>query len=132
MKLASHVLLIDDNPDCNYIMREFIRMMDDGIAVSQVESAKQAKELLAGAGHFPEVIFVDINMPITDGFAFVKGFQEHYGVTHSTKLYMLSSSVREEDIYKAASFPAVHGFISKSDIDANLKNALMGSLLEQV
>ena len=132
MKLASHVLLIDDNPDCNFIMREFIRMMDDGIAVSQVESAKQAEELLAGASDFPEVIFVDINMPIIDGFAFVEGFQERYGVTHSTKLYMLSSSVREEDIDKAASFPAVHGFISKSDIDANLKNALMGSLLERV
>ena len=67
MKLAFHVLLIDDNPDCNFIMREFIRMVDDGITVSQVESAKQAEDLLAGSGDFPEVIFVDINMPITDG-----------------------------------------------------------------
>ena len=131
MKLAFHVLLIDDNPDCNFIMREFIRMVDDGITVSQVESAKQAENLLAGTGDFPEVIFVDINMPITDGFTFVQGFQERYGVTHSTKFYMLSSSVREEDMDKAASFPAVHGFISKSDIDANLKSALMVSHLER-
>ncbi|MGC6531667.1 MAG: response regulator [Flavobacteriales bacterium] len=131
MKLASHALLIDDNPDCNFIMREFILMVDDGIAVSQVESAKQAEDLLAGTGDFPEVIFVDINMPITDGFTFVQGFQERYGVPHSTKLYMLSSSVREEDMDKAASFPAVHGFISKSDIDANLKSALMVSHLER-
>lgn len=130
--MANSVLLIDDNPDCNFIMREFIRMMDPSIAVTQCQSARDGMDELEAPVHFPDVIYVDINMPITDGFTFVDWYEKHVMDAHpDTKIYMLSSSVRRDDMDKALEYSSVAGFISKSDIEHNLRQSLSLTLAER-
>lgn len=125
MKLAQHVLLIDDNPDCNFIMREFIRMVDSEIQVTSLESSMDGLEWLTQTAVIPDVIFVDINMPIMDGFGFIQIFQDRFQVQFpDTRVFMLSSSVREEDVNRAKASEVVSGFISKSYIDDHLREAL--------
>jgi CheY-like chemotaxis protein len=129
MKLAQHVLLIDDNPDCNFIMREFIRMVDAEIQVTSLESSMDGLQWLAQTSVIPDVVFVDINMPIIDGFGFLQAFQDRFRLQFpETRVFMLSSSVREEDVNRAKASQVVSGFISKSYIDDHLKEALTVSV----
>ncbi|RZJ78960.1 MAG: response regulator, partial [Flavobacterium sp.] len=61
---------------------------------------------------FPNLVLIDINMPIMNGWEFV----EAYSLIEDTPdadLYILSSSVYENDIEKTKNYPNVNGFISK-------------------
>lgn len=126
MQYVRSVLLIDDNPSCNFIMSEFIKLTDDSILVYVAESVDEAEALLSDANCiFPEVIYVDLNMPILNGFDFIEMFERNFIAQHpDTRLFMLSSSLRSEDRHRALMFRSVHDFVSKNDIDSFLQGTL--------
>ncbi len=51
-------------------------------------------------------------MPVLNGWEFIEAY-EALGCTYKVDMYMLSSSVYENDIEKAKSYKTVKGFISK-------------------
>jgi DNA-binding NarL/FixJ family response regulator len=126
MQYVRSVLLIDDNPSCNFIMSEFIKLTDDSILVYVAESVDEAEALLSDPNCiFPEVIYVDLNMPILNGFDFIELFERNFVAQHpETRLFMLSSSLRNEDRHRALMFRSVHDFVSKNDIDSFLQGTL--------
>ncbi|NJM80657.1 MAG: response regulator, partial [Flavobacterium sp.] len=73
----------------------------------------------------PDVIFVDIFMPIKSGWDFLEEFQQEFETQATTiKLYMLSSSNEEEDITKAKDHFLVKDYISKP-----LSKNMLGDIL---
>jgi response regulator RpfG family c-di-GMP phosphodiesterase len=126
MEFVRNVLLIDDNSNCNFIMSEFIKLADETIRVISAESVEEAMEALKVAGaDFPDVIYVDINMPLQNGFEFVELYEEQFMALHPrTRLFMLSSSLRLDDREKAMAYDSVDDFVSKNDIDEFLKITL--------
>lgn len=128
MNSTQRVVLVDDNADCNFIMREFIRMVDDAIEVKDFTSASDALDHLRSTAIFPDIIYVDINMPVTDGFALIEQLQQSMAEQLSrTRIYMLSSSIRTDDRDRALAMPLVSGFISKGEIESHLKTSLAPS-----
>jgi CheY-like chemotaxis protein len=126
MEYVKSVLLVDDNPSCNFIMSEFIKLTDDRIKVTMAESVDDALHMLAeGEVAFPEVIYVDINMPVQDGFDFLEQFERRFLVQYpDTRVFMLSSSLRSEDRHRALMYRSVYDFVSKNDIDNFLQTSL--------
>ena len=61
---------------------------------------------------FPHLMLIDINMPVLNGWEFLEAY-EKLGVPQKVDMYMLSSSVYENDIEKAKTYTKVKGFISK-------------------
>ncbi|MBI1268449.1 MAG: response regulator [Cryomorphaceae bacterium] len=120
------ILLIDDNPSCNFIMREFIKLADAGILVHEAESVDEALNILGQTELFPEVVYVDLNMPVKNGFDFIEEFEAMFATSHpETKLYMLSSSLRSEDIDAAMMYASVVDFVNKNEIDSFLQATLL-------
>ncbi len=127
MNYVNSVLLIDDNPSCNFIMSEFIKLADERIEVHVSESVQEALEKLNDPLIcFPEVIYVDLNMPVQNGFEFIEAFEQRFMITHpGSKLFMLSSSLRPEDKERALTYQSVQDFVSKNDIDTFLQKTLL-------
>jgi response regulator RpfG family c-di-GMP phosphodiesterase len=61
---------------------------------------------------FPDIIFLDINMPIMDGWGFLKAL-EKYKFKDELNIYMVSSSIDPTEIKKSKKFKTVKHFISK-------------------
>jgi len=63
---------------------------------------------------FPEIILLDLNMPVMDGWSFLNEFTQIK--THSkikTTLYIVSSSINPYDVAKAKSYSLVTDYLIK-------------------
>lgn len=62
----------------------------------------------------PKILFLDLNMPIMDGWAFLKLFQlfrKEYN--YKPIIYILTSSVDDKDFNEAMNITAVQGYLVK-------------------
>lgn len=103
-------MLLDDNELDNFINQKIIEANHFSEKVYVNTGSKSALEflnnlsLLSSASNaiFPEVIFIDINMPLIDGFQFIENLKKNLPKKISTlKLVILTSSVNPKDREKA-------------------------------
>lgn len=60
------------------------------------------------------IVFLDLNMPIMDGWEFLENFEkDFYSKYQNVKIILLSSSIDPKEIEKAKNFPMVLDFMSK-------------------
>ncbi|MEL6810047.1 MAG: response regulator [Bacteroidota bacterium] len=63
---------------------------------------------------FPEIILLDLNMPVMDGWKFLNEFtQIKTNSDVKTTLYIVSSSINPYDVAKAKSYSAVTDYLIK-------------------
>jgi len=103
------VLLVDDDDIANFISEKVLRSLDFQ-NINTVNNGKQAYEYLQG--NCPILVFLDINMPILDGFSFLKQTAEK-DLCQKMHVIMLTSSNRKKDRDQANEFGTVIDYIEK-------------------
>ena len=115
------VMLVDDNEIDNIINEKIIEANSFAEQILVFQTGQDALEYLrenqGDVESLPEIVFLDINMPIMDGFQFLSDFEEFSDdVRDKCKIIMLSSSISPKDIDRAASsryvkkYPFIVGF----------------------
>ena len=126
----SSVMLIDDNEIDNFINMKRIEGSGFASNVLVHTGSRSALELLdnyARTETLPEemkpgVIFLDINMPILDGFMFMDEFEKlKPAFRDKMAVIMLTSSINPNDAEKANKHPLIAGFINKPLTEKHLK-----------
>ena len=111
-----NLLVIDDDDINIFIIKKIVEKTGLNINMVSKNNGQQAidyiKETLTNSDQFPNLMLIDINMPIMNGWEFVEAYQM-LNITQSADMYILSSSVYENDIEKTKSYTSVRGFISK-------------------
>ena len=123
------VLLVDDNDTDNFISKRFIELNKFASKIEVKTSGKDALEYLAAnqnnPAKLPNLIFLDINMPITDGFVFLYEFEQlATTIREKCKVAILSSSKNQRDINRIADNDYVLKHIVKPLTAQNLKEVL--------
>lgn len=112
------VMLVDDNEIDNLINQEMIRSTNFAKNILVFLTGQEALAFLKENEHdnnlLPEIIFLDINMPVMNGFQFLEVFDGlSETVQGKCKIIMLSSSISPKDIDQAASSRYVRKYLNK-------------------
>ena len=115
MKKLDCILLVDDDKVCNVINENIIHLTDSHIKVETAIDGQSALEFLREHGHHsPQLILLDINMPVMDGFAFLDEFRKlPEKKRKNIAIVILTSSDYKEDLKRARQYTAVHACITK-------------------
>lgn len=116
MKKLKKILLVDDDEHTNFLNRTIIRhakFADE--VVSQVKADEALKYIAEETknGDLPDLIFLDINMPIMDGWDFMREYAQMSLNGSGPKVIMLTSSINPKDEERAAAIKELSGFRSK-------------------
>jgi two-component system, NarL family, nitrate/nitrite response regulator NarL len=115
-KLVAKTVLIDDSDIDLFIQRRFLEVYEFSSQLLLYKSATDALNWLRNLNGEtpPDVIFLDLNMPEVDGFAFLKAFNQlPPTIKSASRIVVLTSSNSAQDRKHAFENPNVIQFITK-------------------
>ena len=109
------VIILDDDPISNFLTKKVI---EKSHVATNVVVFQEPTELLTGLAEnkvaYPDIIFIDLNMPKVNGWQFIDLFNEiDTNETEKVNLIILSSSSNWEDIEMAGNISRVKDYIIK-------------------
>ena len=120
MSMLSMILLIDDDFTTNYLHKKIISKSEIDLPIEVANNGKEGIDKLLALNKTINdkdtivLIFLDINMPVMDGWGFLEIFNEIKSTLNfNTNLFIVSSSINPDDAYRAKSNPAVLDYLPK-------------------
>lgn len=132
MHVLDKILIIDDDPISGIILEKVNAHVHFATEVISLYSAVDALDYLLSLKDrretAPEVIFLDICMPIVNGWQFLEQFKtlEAPGL-QNTIIFMLATSSDQSDINRAKKFASVEDYIVKP-LTADRLSAIQATL----
>lgn len=122
----SRILIVDDDPIIPILLKRHIDAIAAGYVVKVADNGKNAIDLIdeceADINCVPDFIFLDINMPLMNGFDFLEEWETRdLNKVKKTSIVILSSSVDPRDQERAAEFSSVAEFRSKPLLSEDVK-----------
>jgi CheY-like chemotaxis protein len=111
-----NIFLVDDDHIYQFTAKKTLESMGLTEQVSMFPDGEKAidfiREHLSQPQDLPDIIFLDINMPIMDGWQFIDEFQK-LKIPKKIAVYMVSSSVDENDMKRSKEFGVIDDYIIK-------------------
>lgn len=112
------IAIVDDNSIFCFIFEKLIKKYDkQEIEVISFSNGKEALDYFLlnkdVEGGLPHMVFVDINMPIMNGWEFLDALKRYNCIDDKTSYFIVSSSDNEIDINRSKEYACVRNFFHK-------------------
>lgn len=113
-----NVCLVDDDMVYQYVAKKTIESTGLSESIIQFNNGEEAlvffKDNTTNDAFLPDIIFLDINMPVMNGWEFLEAYS-HIAplMPKDIPVVIVSSSLDDYDFNKSKEFPVVTRFITK-------------------
>ncbi len=117
--MLNRILCIDDDAITMMLCRKVIAKATFAKHTDFANNGEEALHyfdnlIMHEAKDFPELILLDLNMPVMGGWEFLDNFSSTYARFFTeTKVIVLSSTIDPRDVQKSRTYPMVIDFMSK-------------------
>ena len=127
MKKIDIACIIDDDPIFVFGAKRMMELADFCNGFMVFQDGRKALDglsaIVASGNNLPELILLDLNMPVMDGWQFLDEFTK-IKIDKKITLYIVSSSIDNEDFNKAETYEVVSNYIVKPITMDALKDIL--------
>ncbi|HEX8548176.1 MAG TPA: response regulator [Cytophagaceae bacterium] len=128
MSRVNSIMLVEDDQITNFINERLIKKLnitqEIKVSLNGKEALSKISECLKTNHLCPELIFLDINMPVMDGFEFLQNFQQlRFDHKERIVIVMLTTSSNEHDLDKLVNL-GHKDFLNKPLTEDKVKNIL--------
>ena len=131
-KKLNTIWLVDDDEATNFLHALLVEESEIAEQIKVIESADVALDYLTAKKHsndfpqsLPDLVFLDINMPVMNGWEFLDEFKKSSTKQHQNIiLIMLTASPNPDDEQKAKKYAMVTEY-RKKPLTAQLLNEIM-------
>ncbi len=118
MKKLRKTSIVDDDRIYIFGLSKLIEMNDFCQEIQVFNNGKEALDTflqdIEAGNELPEVILLDINMPLMDGWEFLDEYVKvKHKIKNKVKIYMVSSSVNLSDLDKAKTYDDIVDYVVK-------------------
>ncbi len=118
MKPPIKVFLVDDDKLFVFLTRKTINATNLVTGIQEFNDGEQAidylKQIVGNTDLLPDIIFLDLSMPIMDGWGFLKEYMLlEPQIEKKIKVYIFTSSISPHDVERAKGIGVVTDFIVK-------------------
>lgn len=118
MKENDKICIIDDDEIYIFLIKKSLSAMGiNNEVISFLNGSDALEELIQLKNNhqeLPGIILLDINMPIMDGWEFLTEFRKVNSINpKKIPIYIVSSSIANEDFEKSKTFPEILDYLSK-------------------
>lgn len=125
MKTLPHVLVIDDDEIFIFLTKKMLQSSGMVESISICRSASEGIELLQTVEEWPDMILLDLNMPEMNGWEFLQQYQLIIrNVERRPKLFVVSSSIADNDTERAKTIKGVDGYVAKPLTNDSIKQLI--------
>lgn len=128
MKKIELACIVEDDPVHLFITKKYMEIPNLINEVLVYENGKDAfdglKTKFYNSEKLPQIIFLDLNMPVWNGWQFLKEFTK-LSTEEKITIYILSSSNSEEDIERAKQYENIKNYYIKPIELSQMKEILM-------
>ncbi|PSR55724.1 response regulator [Adhaeribacter arboris] len=127
MEQLNKVLIVDDDLVARFLVE---RILTKKKVSKQIVTASNGEEALAVLNNinsqetYPDLIFLDIKMPVMDGFEFLEALQHSELSKLPIKIVLLTSSFNQQDVERAKNY-SVAVYLIKPLIGENLSTIMI-------
>lgn len=110
------MFLIDDDDVFVFLTKKIIERSGANVLLSVFSNGQEGIEYIKGIAAeedlLPDVILLDLNMPVMDGWEFLNAYQE-LELAKNIALYIVTSSISPYEVERAKHIKEVQEFIVK-------------------
>ena len=112
------IFLIDDDPVFVYLTKKIICSVNGGCEIREFADGELAierlKQICNDNTSLPDIIFVDLSMPVMDGWEFLNEYDLlRPKLSKPIELFIVSSSISAQEVERSKTYPAVLDFLIK-------------------
>jgi len=122
--MALTIMIVDNDQVNSFVLKNIITRNYSEAEITMFPDGADALKYLESRNAenqpFPDVILLDIYMPIMNGFEFLEHYTEKFSHKNSS-IFAMSNSLSKDDQTRANQFAVVKGFITKPLIYNNIQ-----------
>ncbi|WP_109832077.1 response regulator [Reichenbachiella versicolor] len=129
--MSRKIAVIDDDEVFQLIIRKQLEMKGLECDILKFYNGQEAIDFFnneSDVKNMPDLVLLDVNMPVKDGWGFLEEFKElPDDMKEGINLYMVTSSVIQSDIDRATQHGDVKEFVSKPITNDKLEEIFLAA-----
>jgi len=128
MLKIDHVLFVDDDEITNYLNVRLVQKLkianEIKVATNGLEALELIKKKRKAGENCPNLIFLDLNMPLMDGFQFLETFSQMDECAVPPRIVVVTTSTNNKDLDRLQHYSFISGYINKPMTTEKLQRVL--------